>query len=351
MRIHPLLLAVLCLGCAALGYGSRRIVGVARGDEALVATVNGEKISHHELERAIAPYRMNAVRDLVFQHLMQQKANEANIQISPEDVTQSFETKMTPEEKLVAEDRARTDALRRKLILRKVTEEQKKAIFDLFLPELRRYDLTVVAFAVPEDEQNFRKELERGVPFQDLATRYTAGIENRPDKNHLVRATSAEIAQQYGPYLAAQLVDHVAGEMTDPVASPYGIPGSKVPPKLLARIEKVYDTYPELKKDVEQVVVEGQSLFFDFEMARSADVYSPYMLAGIPHQRTTSPKGDVNLPRVKATGSATPAPTLPRMNLTPTATPTGLPGLNASPTATPTGLAAPKSTPSPTVTP
>jgi hypothetical protein len=273
----------------------------------VVATVNGENLTHADLQIALSVYRRSAIEDLVAQRLLQQEALNKGISVEPE-------ANPTPEPGVFADEaqaiarQAISRRLRRKLSLAKFSEDEKKQAFADLSPELRQYTLQVIVLKNQNEYPFLQRELSAGATFDSLIPKYTT-VPGSAEEAMLSNIPRSTVAQLLGPFVADSLLLLQPGQVSSPTPSPLG--------PAVVKLLNVKQTYPELQERFEDVLVESEALALDYRLGSQAFVTSPYV-PELTRRSKLKIKGEkpLDLKSLKPIASTAPHP-LPRSPVEP----------------------------------
>lgn len=214
-----------------------------------VATVNGEKVSVEEYQRALGDQAGQAVLEkIILEKLILQEAERRGVGVSLSDVELPEAAKDAPKQDQLRKDLRVATSLRN-AILTEIKEEEVREVFELFRPELTQYDLRIGVDGVEQEK---------------LIENFTLPVMER----------------RFGTEATARILQLKDGKSVE-VSSAQG--------KMKVRLVEVRDSFEELKKSAEDILVDSRKTTFIHALTSGAEIQSPFVDASPAPSKVTKP--------------------------------------------------------------
>ena len=317
-------LGALGSACAFLGLQHFGMLGRSKSSEPVVE-VNGAKLS---MDDFVAQLKVTSgaevLAQMVQQALVTQQAQKDSVKLSPQEESELSKAVGQIKDPLVRDSVLReqkSQILLRKLMLKDVSERDKRDFFDLYRNELAQYELFLIVVATESDAKAAWESLKAGsLPFDQLVRNYSLDPSNGGRVGYL---SLPAIRAQLGEQAAASLAASPPNSALAPMYCSQGM--------MIIRVGAVLKSYEQLKPTIENIFLESKRVAYRRKLMATAKISSPFLDTSRSAQAAPEP---LRLPEAtsaqglpKPGASPLPSASLAKPKLDPKNAPGALPGL------------------------
>ncbi|MBN9414654.1 hypothetical protein ABS71_16595 [bacterium SCN 62-11] len=327
--------AGVTVGLILGGVGGVVAIRVLRGSRPTVqkqpaaVTVNNEEVPMDVLQGQVLLASGPAVlRGLVEQKLIEQEAARQKVTLTPDETQQLEKASQLIKDKgyrQAALDKARVFTLARHLLLKGVTEEQIREVYDLYKPELTQYELFAIVLVTHKDGKDLQRSLQDGVKFDILAKNFSIDP-SRKNGGKIGFLTMPQIRRSLGQEAADEVARLKPNQVGKMIYTPFGL--------TVLKVGQVKSDFKDLKPMAESLLAESRRTDLTFRLFQGAKINSPFMDAAPDSLPSPEEAG------IKPGGEAPGTLPLPKDNSNKTTN--ELPGFKSATPAAPEELPKPK---------
>ncbi len=278
-RLRSVLASILVILTVALVYAYvRRPWAYAAARESAwhtrAATVNGQPIMEAEMEHDLRlRYGPDVLETLVEDVVVEQEAARQHVTLDDpqsQRFLQRYRTAMEEKESDFQDRELRVQLLLRKLVLRTVTDAERRDVYDNFKDELAEYELFHIVVFDPIDAAVISKGLKAGQSFDLLADRYSEDLATRRSGGRLGYMTLPDISARFGEQAEQAVVRLSPGGVTRPMPTAAGLD--------IFKVGQIHRSYDELKPAIDELLASARSEDMLYRLRSTAHVISPYTI-------------------------------------------------------------------------
>jgi parvulin-like peptidyl-prolyl isomerase len=262
-------LGVVCAVVALKALRSGRVTPASSP----AAVINGEAVSAEEfLFDLKLLFGDQALERIVQQRLVLQECKRLNLSVDEKKLAAALaqlDPRLDPRIKAAFDREVRYRELLGKLLLRNVSEEEKRLLYELFYKELTLYELQGILALTTRDAQDLVDTFPVGADFGQAAASNSLDPASKDNKGRLGTLTLPEIRRTFGPDAAAALRKMKPGQISSPIHCRQG--------PMIFKLNRVYSSYAELKPAVEGMIARSKRLGLGHELSAKAQVDSLYL--------------------------------------------------------------------------
>lgn len=278
-------------GAAVSAGGVLAIRQARRPPEALgVMDINGEVVPINALlDRLKTVDSPGVLYQLMEEKLIEQEAKKSKKKLTPqqerqlEKVANAAKDPVTRAEWL-KEGRARL--LMDMILSDGITEQDRRRVYADYSEELKQYQIRMILLPTRFDATAVLRALEQGTDFGALAREYSLDEASASSEGLVGFLTRFDMIQLLGPAVSEEVTRLKPQQVSRPVYSRRGL--------VLVKLEKVLESYEDLKPAVNRVLMQARSLATMHRIYSAARISSPYFVKPVtPLETGNTPAPDL----------------------------------------------------------
>jgi parvulin-like peptidyl-prolyl isomerase len=305
--VRNVLLVLLMVGAFFFGRDCHRHQSLPNTQE---ATVNGEPIMAAEYYKALQlASGPQVLQELIVRAVIRQEAQKEGVKVDDDMAkwrAKAQKEGLSPDLIAAYEPAVSTEFMLRKCVLKGVSDAEKRQFYEMFKPQLTRWEVSHILVDNLADAQRIAGEVSRGRAF-DVAASLQSKDENSKEKGgRLGNLNLAQLRMGLGNEAAEAVVNLAPGTISAPIRTRFGYHVFKV--------SAVHSSYEDCLDEVESIMTNADRQRFLRPLLAHANIKSPF--------RTTSGASPSALPSVDVLKPGSDRTTLPVV-AAPTARPSG----------------------------
>jgi hypothetical protein len=263
-------------------------------EKRVLARINGEPIySETVLNRLFFAHGASMLQEISEQEIIRQAAEKADIQLASDEILQIEAELKIRGQPQVWKPRLEAQTLLRKLVLKSVTPEKRRQVYEDFRKELKTYSLLSNTFDSLENAKAFLQATTDGKELDEACLKFA----REPRPQQFGKFTEAQLDTLLGPSLRHAITQAKAGTYCNPISR-----NGKI---IVLRLDKVFTDMKDVEEQIDTFIVNSETPQFLFNLVTESAIESPFIDPAVSDFKSGTP-GPFETPKPSISPQAIP---------------------------------------------